>query len=187
MIKFEDCKNVRLSPGYQIKPFDCGDNDLNEFLLEEAHDYLTELYAVTYLFEFGNDTVAFFSVSNDRISYDEDTISKPEWNRFCRPIPYAKRRKDNPAVKIGRFGVNRKYQNSNIGTDLMMYIKFLFINKNKTGCRFITVDAYKKPEVINFYKKNGFVVLSELNKDDEKDKTRLMYFDLKRFQLSAAI
>ena len=44
---------------------------------------------------------------------------------------------------------------------------------NKTGCRFITVDAYAA--AIPFYLKNGFV---PLNDDDIDDPTRLLFFDL---------
>ncbi|VAW70858.1 hypothetical protein MNBD_GAMMA10-395, partial [hydrothermal vent metagenome] len=46
---------------------------------------------------------------------------------------------------------------------------------NKTGCRFIVVDAYNKPEVIRFYKRNGF---DFLHNGDKKEDTRIMIFDL---------
>lgn len=42
-----------------------------------------------------------------------------------------------------------------------------------SGCRFLTVDAYKA--AIPFYEKCGFNFLSE---KDEEDETRAMYFDL---------
>lgn len=48
-----------------------------------------------------------------------------------------------------------------------------FLLDNKTGCRFITVDAYAA--AVPFYLKNGFV---PLNDDDLNDPTRLLYFDL---------
>lgn len=62
----------------------------------------------------------------------------------------------------------------NIGSFLLYFIKNFFIVNNKTGCRFITVDAYL--DAIPFYIKNGFV---PLNEDDTDDRTRLLYFDLK--------
>ncbi len=58
----------------------------------------------------------------------------------------------------------------------MDFIKFYFIDKNKTGCRFIIVDAYQ--EAIKFYQDNGFDFLTL---DDEEKDTRLMYFDLMSF------
>lgn len=180
MIDFSDCTRVRLAGETIIKPFDCGDADLNDFLFNDAKPYLFELYAVTYLYIFGDDTVAFFSVSNDSISFDEKTISRTDWNRFCRRIPYVKRRHDSPAVKIGRLGVNKQFHNTGIGFQLLTYIKIFFIDNNKTGCRFITLDAYNNPETLSFYKKNGFTFLTE---SDEADKTRSMYFDLKPFSV----
>ena len=53
------------------------------------------------------------------------------------------------------------------------YIKMLFVNNNRTGCRFITVDAYKQS--LHFYEQNNFQFLDQ--KDINED-TRLMYFDL---------
>ena len=53
------------------------------------------------------------------------------------------------------------------------------VNDNKTGCRFITVDAYV--DVVPFYQKNGFLFMgAEERKRYEKGKgdTVAMYFDL---------
>ncbi len=133
MIRLSDCKQVRLSTDTIIKPFDCGDADLNEFLFQDSKNYASELLAVTYLYEFGNDTVAFFSVSNDKVYYGEEIISKSFWNKFCRIIPNRKRMKGYPSVKIGRFGVSLKFQKHKIGTQLLDFIKMFFLDNNKTG------------------------------------------------------
>lgn len=45
--------------------------------------------------------------------------------------------------------------------------------ENKTGCRFLTVDAYAA--AVPFYEKNGFI---PLNNEDVDSATRLLYFDL---------
>ncbi|MCQ2225529.1 MAG: GNAT family N-acetyltransferase, partial [Paludibacteraceae bacterium] len=45
---------------------------------------------------------------------------------------------------------------------------------NKTGCRFLTVDAYL--DAVPFYEKNGFSLLT--TEDEDSTYTRLMYFDL---------
>ena len=59
---------------------------------------------------------------------------------------------------------------------------------NKTGCRFIVVDAYNKQRVLSYYANNGFKFLFKTEEDEklyyEVDAnsdihTRLMYFDLK--------
>lgn len=55
-------------------------------------------------------------------------------------------------------------------------IKYLFTHGNRTGCRFITVDAYK--DAVGFYQKSGFDFITD---KDQYDETRLMFYDLKRF------
>lgn len=59
------------------------------------------------------------------------------------------------------------------GTTVLDYIKSMFVLENKTGCRFLTVDAYLK--AVPFYEKNGFRFM---NTEDDDSHTRLMYFDL---------
>ena len=164
---------IRLTQDHFIKPFNCDDDDLNDFLLNDSKNYQDQLLAVTYILESDIDTVAFFSLLNDKISYDE-TDSKSKWKRICKIIPYNKRGlKSLPAMKIGRLAVNSNYKNQNIGTSILDYLKKLFIDNNRTGCRFITVDAYK--DSLKFYEKNGFKYLTNL---DINNDTRLMYFDL---------
>ena len=58
-------------------------------------------------------------------------------------------------------------------TEYNRFRKRFFVVDNKTGCRFLTVDAYA--DAVPFYLKNGFV---PLNEDDKDDDTRLLYFDL---------
>lgn len=42
----------------------------------------------------------------------------------------------------------------------MAFIKDWFRHEdNKTGCRFIVVDAYNEDKVLTYYDKNGFVTL----------------------------
>lgn len=165
---------VRLYPGKNILPFDCGDNDLNEFLHNDSLHYLNELLAVTYLLETDEETIAFYSVSNDKISHlDLETNNK--WNKFRAIFPREKRMRSYPAVKIGRLGVSNNFKGQGIGTAILDYIKLLFVNNNRTGCRYITVDAYAQS--LKFYENNGFKYLT--TKDEGKD-TRLMYYPLNR-------
>ncbi|MEA3416657.1 MAG: hypothetical protein U9R02_10985 [Thermodesulfobacteriota bacterium] len=62
-------------------------------------------------------------------------------------------------------------------------VKRLFITRNRTGCRFLTVDAYNNDDqkAIKFYQKNGFQHFSE---KDKNKKTRAMFFDLKRISIT---
>ena len=65
----------------------------------------------------------------------------------------------------------------NLGSQILIFIKGWFAFNNKTGCRFLLVDAYNRPEVIKFYEKNDFTTVTT---KDETKKTRLMFFDLMR-------
>jgi len=169
----------RLRPDSSLKPFDCGDADLNDFFLNDSLAHLKELLAVTYVLESRAKTIAFFSVLNDRIS-SEDTDRK-SLQKIRKTLPVKKRYRSFPAVKVGRLGVHKDYARTGIGTKILNAIKASFTTNNKTGCRFITVDAYNNECTIKFYLNNGFIFLTGQDKDDA---TRLMYFDLKRFNLS---
>ena len=177
---------IRLREDFDLLPFDCGDKDLNEFLMKDALNYQRGLFAVTYLLENDKDTILYFSLSNDKLSAIE--TSKSFWRKVKNTIPHEKHRKDFPAVKIGRFAVGTKYQHSeeHWGTITMNFIKEWMISDNKTGCRFITVDAYK--QAVPFYQRNDFDFMGreeqqrfEADKDNpDSDSTYAMYFDLSK-------
>ncbi len=165
----------RLNIGDTIAVFDCCDNDLNDFLLNEANLYRTALLSVTYVVEDVDtgEIVAYFSLSNDKISLS-DFESKTEFNRFRRhKFVNEKRLRSYPAIKIGRLAISKTSQHQPIGTYLLEFIEDYFVVDNKSGCQFVTVDAYV--DAIPFYIKNNYQFL---NNDDEDKCTRVMYFDL---------
>ena len=161
----------------QIKSFDCGDSDLNDFLFCDAVNYFKTMMALTYLLEDNstNETVAFYSLLNDKIVFDPE--DRKIWNRLNRLIANPKRRKEYPAVKIGRLAVNKAYSGKHIGNAIMLQIKHMFSSMNRSACRFITVDAYAA--AVPFYEKCGFMFLSNSNKNAP---TRSMYYDLINFR-----
>ena len=73
----------RLGKGETISFFDCGDEDLIDFILNESVKYQQARLAVTCVIEYkDSDRVAgFFSLANDRVSIS-DFESKTEFNRF---------------------------------------------------------------------------------------------------------
>jgi hypothetical protein len=146
--------------------FNCGDQDLNDFFTNDASAYQEKLLAKTYQCILNNDIIAMFSVSNDSISLSEEQKKTHPDNKQLRAYP---------AVKIARLGVSIKYQKQKIGTNTLNFLKIFFMVKNKTGCRYLTIDAYNKPEIISFYQKNNIQLLTE---SDKNKKTRTMYFDL---------
>ena len=174
---FDKFQLVRLKTDSNLSPFDCSDDDLNDFFLNDSISHLEQLLSVTYAIENEeeNRTIAFFSLLNDKISV-EDLESGNQFKKlFKAKFPARKKFKSYPAIKIGRLGVCKDHQNEGIGTTILDYIKELFISNNRTGCRFVTVDAYK--ESLKFYERNGFIYIT---KSDNNLDTRLMYCDLKK-------
>ncbi|MBD3397120.1 MAG: GNAT family N-acetyltransferase [Chitinivibrionales bacterium] len=180
-IGLEDCRIVRLEPDTSIGEFDCDDDDLNAYLRDDAKNYLRELMATTYLVVGSKGVVAYFSVANDSIRA-EDFPSNSQWNKFRRRLPHAKRYRSSPAVKIGRFGVAKQYQGTGIGRSLMEYIKYWFTHGNKTGCRYLVVDAYHNRRALGFYERCGFQYFGTV---DEHATTRAMHYDLRPYIAAA--
>jgi GNAT superfamily N-acetyltransferase len=178
----EQCSWKRLTPDdpldNTLNPFGCEEQDLTDFFYEDSAEYGRQLLAVTYTFELGDEVAAYYCVSNDIITR-EDTNTRGELKKLEKPIPHPKRMRSYPAVKVGRLAVKAKYAGSGFGSDILTLIKHHFTTGNKTGCRFITVDAYNKEKAIRYYRKNGFDFLT---KQDEGEDTRLMFFDLIKFK-----
>jgi len=166
-------RHTRLIPGHQLKPFNCNDTDLNDFFFNEAKNYQEGLLAVTYIIETISETVAFYSLLNDKIAMEDFDTNSQWYKKISNRLPKNKRHKSYPAMKIGRLGVSANYQGMGIGNMIIDYLKQLFISNNRTGCKFITVDAYRQS--LRFYEKNDFEYLTT---EDASDDTRLMYFDL---------
>ncbi|WP_455664423.1 GNAT family N-acetyltransferase [Phocaeicola sp.] len=166
---------IRLTTDYELKPFDCGDADLNGFLLNDAKHYAEKNLAFTYLLlgEHG-DIIAYYSLLNDKISKRDTTNAT--WRKLKKMFPHQKHFNSYPAIKIGRFAVSTTYKGQGLGSELMASIKMdVSESANYSAFRFLTVDAYL--EAIPFYEKNDFKMLIS---DEENDHTRTMYFDMIR-------
>lgn len=172
---YENLRVRKLRLNEEVAAFDCGDADLNDFILNEAPLYRKALLAVTYILEDSetDEVLAYFSLANDKVSVS-DFENKTEFNRFRKHrFVNEKRLKSYPAGKLCRLAVSLEARESHIGSYLLDFIKSYFIADNKTGCRFLTVDAYVA--AVPFYEKNGFVPLSD---DDKDSHTQLLFYDL---------
>ena len=116
---------VRLEEIETLKPFDCGDEDLNDFLLSDARLYNEQFLANTFVLENDNETIAYYSLLNDKIS--QTTLSKNLWRKLRKSIPHEKHLGSYPAVKIGRLAVSKNYRGMDIGTNLVGAIMRIFI------------------------------------------------------------
>ena len=111
------------------KPFYCGNNDLDEFFHEDV----------------------------TKFSYN--LMGKSSRRDYMKHMTHKHMRR-YPGVLVGRLAVNQEYSHKGIGSEALLFIKQWFLSPdNKTGCRFVVVDAVNDPNVLQFYQKNGFVFL----------------------------
>lgn len=166
ILKQDDC----------VKTFDYGDEDLNNFIINEATEFSKALLAVTYVVKEKSPKekiIAYFSLAADKLAVS-DFNSNSEYNRFRkRRFVYEKRIKSYPAVKLCRLGVDTTARKKGLGSIILASITYSLTHGNKFGCRFLTVDAYNT--AVPFYEKNGFLPLTS---KDENAITRMLYLDL---------
>ncbi|MBR5314246.1 MAG: GNAT family N-acetyltransferase [Clostridia bacterium] len=169
------------------KPFRCGDDDLDEFFLQDAFLQSDELLCKNYCFTLDDNPttiVAAFTLANDSIKKIPGSRKK----KVEKKIPREKLYSSYPAVMIGRLGISADFQGQHLGSDVLSFIKAWFVDPlNKTGCRFLLVDSYNKPNNLSFYQRNGFNYLFSTEEQEREFRgikpehalnSRLMYFDL---------
>lgn len=143
--------------------FDCGDDDLNEFLLIDSFDNIDNSLCTIFLCVYGKTIVGFFSLSADSIKINKElTIEYPSY----------------PAIKIGRLAVSKEFQNLHIGSIIIEWIVGFCRNLRKEiGIRFVSVDAYNNENTIRFYQSNLFSALESVMKKKNR-KNIPMYRDI---------
>ena len=188
MVNIRDCERVMVESSSDLAQFSCGDEDLDDFFANDAYLYDKQLLGKTYYFAMkGNGKiVGAFTVANDSIK--ASLISTTIRNKLQRKIPNTKRTRSYPAVLIGRIGVASDMRGNNIGSQIVEYIKYWFTRRtNKSGCRYVVVDAYNSQGVLSFYEKNDFKFLYSTEEEERETfglakgehlNSRMMYFDL---------
>lgn len=175
-----------------VVPLHCGNNDLDDFFANDAVLYDEEMLGRTYVWVSDDQErriVAAVTLANDGIK--SRLTPRPVLNRMTRPIDNHKRGRSYPAVLIGRLGVDENYRGKgyHVGRQIVDFLRIWFSSKNnKTGCRFLVVDAYNNEGILSFYTNCGFKFLYP-DEAEEKEfygipaadtlRTRMMYFDLK--------
>ena len=180
--------------------FHCGEADLDDFFSKDAFEYEEFRMGKSYCIRL-NDApktiVAIYTVSSDSIRIFD--LPRSRRDAMLKITHHRKRLKRYPGILIGRLGVNFEFAHQGIGSQVLDVIKLWFDSSVvKAGCRFLIVDALNKPNVLDFYRKNGFETLftSEQQEDfyvnppkDEEQRlmrlanpikleTRLMFTDL---------
>ena len=180
--------------------FHCGEADLDDFFSKDAFEYEEFRMGKSYCIRLNDSPktiVAIYTVSSDSIRIFD--LPRSRRDAMLKITHHRKRLKRYPGILIGRFGVNSEFAHQGIGSQVLDVIKLWFDSSVvKAGCRFLIVDALNKPNVLAFYRKNGFETLftSEQQEDfyvnppkDEEQRlmrlanpikleTRLMFIDL---------
>lgn len=187
----DKCSLFPLAIPEEIEGFTCGDSDLDEFFTNDCFAYSKELLGKTYCFKMDENphtVVCAFTLANAGVRVSD--LPNARKKKIEANIPHIKALKDYPAVLVARLGVSKDFCSLHIGSDVLSYIKLWFLEPyNKTGCRFMIVDAYNEPSTMAFYEQNGFKTVFS-TEQQEKDyrhlesgislSTRLMYYDLMR-------
>jgi len=182
-----ECDFTLLSSDNTFTDFDCGDADLNEFFNVDAIKYQEQMLGQTCFFRHkrSGKIVCAFSLSPDGLNTSNLPNSRKK--KIKENIPHEKPMKSYPAFLIGRLGVAVAFERQGVGSQLLKFIKlFCFVN-NPGNCRFLLVDAYNRPEILNFYQKNDFhcVFSTEEQEREYKKlgdsiplKTRYLFYDM---------
>ena len=193
------CELVRASEKRlaECQPFSCGESDLDEFFAKDCLINQSRLLGKTYLFclkEQPSTIVTAFSLSNDSIRLTNRITDEYKEQFLDDTNLHDKSLKRFPAVLIGRLGTNKDFAGQGYGTAIMDFIKVLFRTNNRTGCRFLIVDALNRPETLYYYEKNDFRYLIDDERLEAKYmgigvgrlplNTRLMYFDLLKIKVT---
>lgn len=187
----DKCSLFSVMTPEEIEGFTCGDHDLDEFFIKDSFAYSRELLGKTYCFKTDDNpqtVVCAFTLANAGVRVSD--LPNARKKKIEATIPHVKSLKDYPAVLGARLGVSKDFRSLHIGSDVLSYIKLWFLEPyNKTGCRFMIVDAYNRPTTMAFYEQNGFKTVFSTEQQEKEYRcieadvslsTRLMYYDLMR-------
>jgi len=169
----KDIRIERLNKDFDLTIFNSYEKELVAFLKEDALDNQEKMISVTYLWFINetNELCGYLTLLNDKINLEGD-LKEVFKNKG---ILY----KSLPALKIGRLCVDDKFLRKGLGTLMVLFAiqKAKEIYSEKSGCRFITLDAKRNSDTtkdsIHFYRHLSFNTLKERNKG-----TLPMFLDL---------
>lgn len=149
MIEFSEVKAISLSKIYNLSKFDCGDDDLNDFIKNDAFVYQEKKLTTTVLFFYKEEFIGFLSIAADSLK-----MNLQEKEHYSL---HHKQLEDVPSIKFARLAVDKRYQKQSVGTNILKWgIGYALDCSEKIAIRFITVDAYR--DVVKFYQKLGYLV-----------------------------
>ena len=181
-------------PIREFSEFDCGRKEINQFFQNNALDYQNELFSKTYLLSPQNNLgkiAAAFTVANTCL--------------FTRMLPNSRKKKvgyevrhskgpiNYPAILLGQLGVDAHFAGHGLGAQIIEFVAQWFSSReNKSGCRYLIVEAYNEDRLLSFYASCGLKpifndveqerIYRHINNDGKPLETRLLYRDLILFR-----
>lgn len=194
-MKIEEIKEKyhfeNLTEDHDLSEFDCGDDDLNDFLKNDALKQQKSRLNVTKLILYDRKIIGYVSLLTDTLVLKNIQDEKIQLN-IKNQLEIKSKNKNISAVKIGRLTLDEKYSGKGLGSHILRNIltNLKIISEKEIGFRFIIVEGYAK--AFNFYVvKNGFEYLKKDYKNiknidfiSKRDPTKrfYLYFDLKKFK-----
>jgi len=185
------CRPFILSENDIISDFDCGDEELNDFFNNKALPFKEELLAMTCFFRHNESkkVVCAFSLSPNALKAKD--LPNNRQKKVKQLVSREKNLQSYPAFLVGRLGVSLEFNSQGVGSQLLDYIKGFCLDTYPDFCRFLVIDAYNSPSVLNFYLKCGFSTVFSTEeqereaykiKPNENLQTRYMFYDMIRWR-----
>jgi len=162
-IRLEELHIKIINPTHIVSNFKSYEQELVDFLIEDALDNQQKKISTTYLWFYKqkNELVGYVTVLADAINL------QGELKEYFRQAGIFYR--SLPALKVGRLCVSDDYLGRGLGT-LMIEFSIILADKigKDVGLRFVTTDAKRNPDLrkdsIHFYRKFGFEILKQREK-----------------------
>lgn len=163
----------KVDESLQLGKFDCGDVPMNVYFRRRSKQFRRHLLIESYHFcpaEYHEAApIVLVDLCNDAIRRGD--ITEPDdltdhRKQFLQVFP---------AVKIARLGRDIHFKGRGISKHLFNALKLFFRQDNRTGCRFLTLDAYQSR--VPLYEECGFI-RTLAPEDEAGGDTVPMLFDL---------
>jgi GNAT superfamily N-acetyltransferase len=146
-----------------LSEFYCSNEDINEFIHDEAKEFQNERLGISYVFLYDGRPVGFVTLS---MAHLRRKRMKSE-DRLRIEI------ENYPALQIGQLAVCTDLERQDIGTFLCDFsLGKAYQFSEEVGCRFLVLNA--KRDVIGFYEGYGFKLLP----DQEERREPVMFLNI---------
>jgi GNAT superfamily N-acetyltransferase len=141
---------VPLASGHDRRCFDCGEQELNDYIKRYAAQHAKKNVSRTYVAVADADPqriLGFFTLSSAQINFSELSSAMRKGLPSRYPIP---------AARIGRLAVDRRMQGQRIGEGLLLNALYrCAVISREMGIVGVIVDA-KREQAQLFYRQYGF-------------------------------